>query len=138
MTSKVDFAEAQIIYSVGDDASGAYIIVSGYVDLYSKNGIRLATLGEGEIFGELGQLMSRSRSVTAKARSKCSATFIPKDILLEKFENSDTAIQGIFRAVAVRLKKSNQELETLYEKFDKLQSDNAKLHGVVAKLKRSL
>ena len=138
MTSKVDFAEAQIIYSVGDDASGAYIIVSGYVDLYSKNGIRLATLGEGEIFGELGQLMSRSRSVTAKARSKCSATFIPKDVLLEKFENSDTAIQGIFRAVAVRLKKSNQELETLYEKFDKLQSDNAKLHGVVAKLKRSL
>jgi CRP/FNR family transcriptional regulator, cyclic AMP receptor protein len=138
MTSKVDFAEAQIIYSVGDDASGAYIIVSGYVDLYSKNGIRLATLGEGEIFGELGQLMSRSRSVTAKARSKCSATFIPKDVLLEKFENSDTAIQGIFRAVAVRLKKSNQELETLYEKFDKLQSDNAKLHGEVAKLKRSL
>ena len=138
MTSKVDFAEAQIIYSVGDDASGAYIIVSGHVDLYSKNGIRLATLGEGEIFGELGQLMSRSRSVTAKARSKCSATFIPKDVLLEKFENSDTAIQGIFRAVAVRLKKSNQELETLYEKFDKLQSDNAKLHGEVAKLKRSL
>ena len=138
MTSKVDFAEAQIIYSVGDDSSGAYIIVSGYVDLYSKNGIRLATLGEGEIFGELGQLMSRSRSVTAKARSKCSATFIPKDVLLEKFENSDTAIQGIFRAVAVRLKKSNQELETLYEKFDKLQSDNAKLHGEVAKLKRSL
>ena len=89
-------------------------------------------------FLENWQLMSRSRSVTAKARSKCSATFIPKDVLLEKFENSDTAIQGIFRAVAVRLKKSNQELETLYEKCDKLQSDNAKLHGEVAKLKRSL
>ena len=110
MTFRVGFSEAEIIYSAGDDASGAYIIVSGHVDLYSQNGIRLATLGEGEIFGELGQLMSRSRSVTAKARSKCSATFIPKDILLEKFENSDAAIQGIFRAVAVRLKKSNQEL----------------------------
>ena len=138
MTFRVGFSEAEIIYSAGDDASGAYIIVTGHVDLYSQNGIRLATLGEGEIFGELGQLMSRSRSVTAKARSKCSATFIPKDILLEKFENSDAAIQGIFRAVAVRLKKSNQELESLHGKFDKLQSDNAKLHGEIARLKRVL
>ena len=138
MTFRVGFSEAEIIYSAGDDASGAYIIVSGHVDLYSQNGIRLATLGEGEIFGELGQLMSRSRSVSAKARSKCSATFIPKDILLEKFENSDAAIQGIFRAVAVRLKKSNQELESLHGKFDKLQSDNAKLHGEIARLKRVL
>ena len=138
MTFRVDFSEAEIIYAFGDDPSGAYIILSGHVDLYSQNGIRLATLGEGEIFGELGQLMSRSRSVTAKARSKCSATFIPKDILLEKFENSDVAIQGIFRAVAVRLKNSNQELEILHCKFDSLQSDTAKLHGEIARLKRTL
>ena len=138
MTFKVDFDEAQIIYTEGDDATGAYIIISGHVDLHSKTGVRLATLGQGEIFGELGQLVARSRSVTAKARSKCSTTFIPKDALVEKFGNSDAAIQGIFRAVAMRLKKSNQELETLYEKYDKLQSDNAKLHGEVARLKRVL
>lgn len=138
MTFKVDFDEAQIIYAEGDDATGAYIIISGHVDLHSKTGVRLATLGTGEIFGELGQLTSRSRSVTAKARSKCSVTFIPKDILVDKFENADAAIQGIFRAVAVRLKKSNQELETLHQKYDKLQSDNARLYGEVASLKRML
>jgi CRP-like cAMP-binding protein len=138
MTSKIDFDEAEIIYSVGDNAAGAYIIVAGYVDLHSKNGIRLATLGEGEIFGELGHLMGRSRSVTAKARSKCSVTFIPKDVLIEKFENSDAAVQGIFRAVAVRLKNSSQEIEILHEKYDNLQSDNARLHGELARLKRSL
>ena len=138
MTFKVDFAESEIIYSQGDDATGAYIIISGHVDLHSKTGVRLATLGQGEIFGELGQLMSKSRSVTAKARSKCSVTFIPKDVLLDKFENSDKAIQGIFRAVAVRLKKSNQELEVLHEKYDKIQSENARLHGEVARLKRTI
>ena len=138
MTFKVDFAEADIIYSQGDDATGAYIIISGHVDLHSKNGVRLATLGQGEIFGELGQLTSQSRSVTAKARSKCSVTFIPRDVLLDKFKNSDTAIQGIFRAVAVRLKKSNQELETLHEKYDKIQSENARLHGEIARLKSYL
>lgn len=138
MTFKVDFSETEIIYSEGDDATGAYIIISGHVDLHSKNGIRLATLGKGEIFGELGQLTFRSRSVTAKARSKCSLTFIPRDVLLDKFKNSDAAIQGIFRAVAIRLKKSNQELEILHEKYDKLQSDNVRLHGEVAKLKSYL
>lgn len=137
MTFKVDFDEAEIIYSVGDDATGAYIIVAGHVDLHSKNGIRLATLGEGEIFGELGQLMGRSRSVTAKARSKCSVTFIPKEILVEKFENSDAAMQGIFRAVAVRLKNSNQEIETLHEKYDKLLSENTRLYGELTRLKRA-
>ena len=138
MTFKVEFDEDEIIYSVGDDAVGAYIVLSGHIDLYSNSGVRLATLGQGEIFGELGQLMSRTRSVTAKARSKCSATFIPKDILLEKFANSDTAIQGIFRAVAIRLKRSNQELEALHERFNKIHRDNSRLHAEIAKLKRIL
>lgn len=138
MTFKVVFSKDEIIYSVNDDATGAYIILTGHVDLHSRNGVRLATLGQGEIFGELGQLMSRSRSVTAKARSNCSATFIPKEVLLDKFERSDAAIQGIFRAVAVRLKKSNQGLELIHEKYDRLQSENVRLHAEVARLKRVL
>ena len=40
-------------------------------NLYSKNGIRLATLGEGEIFGERGPSLDESRSVSAEASTNC-------------------------------------------------------------------
>ena len=136
MNEKIRILPDQTVFNQDDEGDTAYLVVSGSL-VVERDHKRVGNLSSGEIFGELGQLMSRSRSVTAKARSKCSATFIPKDVLLEKFDNADAAIKGIFRAVAVRLKKSNEELEILHEKCDKLHSDNAKLHGEVARLKRT-
>ena len=70
MVSRIAFEADQIIYEIGDEATGAFIILSGNVDLLSKTGVRLTTLGKDEIFGEIGQIIGKTRSVTARARTK--------------------------------------------------------------------
>ena len=137
MGKKIQFEAEEVIYEIGDPSNGAYIILRGHVDLFSKTGIRLTTLGEGEIFGEIGQIIGKSRSVTARARSKGTATFIPKEQIIEKFEKADASVKGIFRAVAVRLQHSNQDIEALYEKYETLRADNARLNTDLLRYKRS-
>ena len=78
MVSKITFEADQIIYEIGDEATGAFIILSGNVDLLSKTGVRLITLGKDEIFGEIGQILGKNRSVTARARTRVEGIFIPK------------------------------------------------------------
>lgn len=138
MGRRIHFKSNQIIYEIGDTADGAYIILNGHVDLLSKSGVRLTTLGEGEIFGEIGQIIGKNRSVTARARSKGTATFIPKELILEKFDKADAAVKGIFRAVAIRLQHSNRDIEVLNEKYEKLRNEHARLNAYLARYKRSL
>ena len=138
MAYQIKFETNEIIYDVGDVANGAYIILKGHVDLLSRSGIRLTTLGEGEIFGEIGQIIGTARSVTARARSNGAANFIPKEQIKEKFETADAAVTGIFRAVAVRLQHSNQDIETLHDKYEKLRADHARLSAELARYKRTL
>ncbi len=138
MGKKIRFEADEVIYEIGDPPTGAFIVLSGHVDLLSKTGVRLTTLGEGEIFGEIGQIIGKARSVTARARSKGSATFIPKEQIVEKFQKADAAVQGIFRAVAVRLQHSNQDIEILYEKYEALRADNARLNNDLLRYKRTL
>ena len=57
MGKKIQFETDQVIYEIGDASNGAYIILSGHVDLFSKTGVRLTTLGEGEIFSESVRLL---------------------------------------------------------------------------------
>ena len=120
MVSRLSFEADQIIYETGDEATGAFIILSGNVDLLSKTGVRLITLGKDEIFGEIGQIIGQNRSVTARARTQVEGIFIPKKQITEKFENADPVIQSIFRAVAVRLQYATKDIELLNEKYEKL------------------
>ena len=138
MGKKIRFEADEVIYEIGDPPNGAFIVLSGHVDLLSKTGVRLTTLGEGEIFGEIGQIIGKARSVTARARSKGSATFIPKEQIVEKFQKADAAVQGIFRAVAVRLQHSNKDIEILYEKYEALRADNARLNTDLLRYKRTI
>ena len=55
------------IYKVDDAPSGAYLIVSGYVYLYTSGGLKLNRLGVNEIFGDASLILKKNRTVTAIA-----------------------------------------------------------------------
>ena len=137
MVSKITFEADQIIYEIGDEATGAFIILSGNVDLLSKTGVRLITLGKDEIFGEIGQIIGQNRSVTARARTQVEGIFIPKKQITEKFENADPVIQSIFRAVAVRLQYATKDIELLNEKYENLRREYARVNSNLAQYKRA-
>ena len=59
----------EIIYEAGSLPKEAYLILEGYVNIETKDGLKLNRLGIGEIFGETSILLDLPRTVTAKVCS---------------------------------------------------------------------
>ena len=50
-------AAGDVIYQAKDDANSVFLIHTGEVDIFSHKNFHLATLKEGEMFGEIGQIL---------------------------------------------------------------------------------
>lgn len=61
----------EIVVSKGDEASEMYIINRGEVEVLDGANTVLATLHEGNFFGEIGLIMSQPRTATIRAKTKC-------------------------------------------------------------------
>ncbi|MGB3508268.1 MAG: cyclic nucleotide-binding domain-containing protein [Microcoleaceae cyanobacterium] len=66
------FPKGQIIFKENDAGDSFYIILSGSVEVISeKTGKLIATLHEGEFFGEMSLLLSAPRTATVKTFEDC-------------------------------------------------------------------
>ena len=77
------YAEGDIIITEGEKGSSLYVIVSGEVKVYTGGplgeSIFLATLGEGEFFGEVSVLTGRPRTATITASKPSELLRLDKD-----------------------------------------------------------
>ncbi len=90
---KVFFA-GQKIFKEGDTGDRAYLIQSGTVEII-KNEIPLATLGKGELFGEMALIDDQPRMASAMAQSDVSVVVISRDVFREKLAKADPFIRGL-------------------------------------------
>ena len=67
----------ETIYEAGSIPTEAYLILEGYVNIETKDGLKLNRLGMGEIFGETSILLNVPRTVTAKV---CAQKLVAKKI----------------------------------------------------------
>ena len=111
------YKAGNIIYKVKDIPQGIFIIHSGSVEVSTKGGVVLATLNEGEIFGEISEILAEFRSVTAKAKTDCSLMHIENSIIETKLQSTDPAIKGIIRALAHRLSETNRKYELIWDEL---------------------
>ena len=65
----------EVIYKAGSLPKEAYLILEGYVNLETKDGLKLNRLGIGEIFGESSILLDVPRTVTARV---CAQKLVAK------------------------------------------------------------
>ena len=71
----------ELIYDVGDASNAAFLVIQGFVYLYTSNGLLLGRVGEGEVFGETSCILQTNRSVKAIAgEHKVLATKIPHSL----------------------------------------------------------
>ena len=80
------------------------------VDIVSRQNVHLATLGEGEIFGEIGQSLKVRRTVTVIAKSSCVIRVTEDNSLTQKLADNDPAILAIMPGLALRLNASNDNI----------------------------
>ncbi|MBD2108656.1 EAL domain-containing protein [Nodosilinea sp. FACHB-13] len=90
------FAESETIFTEGSAADKAYIIESGYVEIFVGSGhdsIQLNVLGPGDIFGEMGIIDASPRSASAKALSPCRCIVVSAAQIAERIESSSPMVR---------------------------------------------
>ena len=110
----------ELIYEVGSLPKEAYLILEGYVNIETQDGLKLARLGIGEIFGESSILLDLPRTVTARVCSqKVVAKKIPKSYFA-KIKKSDVVLNALIRKTQIRLIGSNKQSNDLANEMSAL------------------
>ncbi len=106
----VSFDTGQIIFREGDAADAVYLLRSGAVEVVRESQateIRLAVLGEGELFGEISVIRGEARSTTLRALGPASAVEIPREAFLKAFPDDNPLALKVLRGLCGRLINSN-------------------------------
>jgi len=103
----------EIVYQAGDIPKEAYLILEGYVNIETKDGLKLNRVGMGEIFGETSILLDLPRTVTAKV---CTQKLVAKKIPKSYFTNlskTNVILNALIRKTQIRLMDSNKQSNEL-------------------------
>ena len=103
----------EIVYQAGDIPKEAYLILEGYVNIETKDGLKLNRIGMGEIFGETSILLDLPRTVTAKV---CTQKLVAKKIPKSYFTNlnkTNVILNALIRKTQIRLLDSNKQSNEL-------------------------
>ena len=112
-----NFSKGDNIYSIDEKSDFVYLIHSGQVGIYSRHGLELGSLGEGEIFGEVGRVIGTLRTVNARAKTDCKVFLIEWAKINEKLESADPVIGAIIRGLANRIGDANELAEKHWQEL---------------------
>ena len=108
------FNAGETVFKQGDASEFAYRIIAGSVDIVvlSQNGNekRVASLGPGEVFGEMGIISTSPRSATVTAREDTVCEVIPSELVVEILSTDPMQVIDLVRALILRLRTANRKL----------------------------
>ena len=112
-----NFSKGDSIYSIDEKSDFVYLIHSGQVGIFSRHGLELGSLGEGEIFGEVGRVIGTLRTVNARAKTDCKVFLIEWAKINEKLESADPVLGAIIRGLANRIGDANELAEKHWQEL---------------------
>lgn len=110
------YENGDAIIHQGDAGDCMYVIQEGEVEVICSqdgNPVRLAVLGQGDIFGELSLFGDNKRSATVRALGDVRVVTVDRNIFLRRVQEDLTLAFRIFQTMAARLNQMNAELSTL-------------------------
>jgi CRP-like cAMP-binding protein len=109
------YAPGQVIFRAADIGLSAYLIRSGTVEIYKKDGgldVTIALLQAGEMFGEMALFNAGRRSTYARARTACELIVIAGSKIERLIENAEPGAQALVRVLVRRMADLNDRIET--------------------------
>jgi CRP-like cAMP-binding protein len=112
-----EYAPGQDIVREGDPPTGLYLMLCGQVDVVKKavetgQEHRLATLSDGDTFGEMAILDSACRSATVRAKQAVTVARIPRDTFVSLRQRETTALGrmllNLSADLSARLRHTNE------------------------------
>jgi CRP/FNR family cyclic AMP-dependent transcriptional regulator len=106
-TDVLSFREGQEIFKEGEPGDVMYIIRQGMVQIWAGNMV-LATLRDGDIFGEMALIDNKPRSATAVALSDCKVLPVDAERFTFLVQETPYFALEVLRIMAERLRAMNQ------------------------------
>lgn len=91
-----------VLFTEGSRATNLYIIVAGSASV-ERDGRRVATLGPGDIVGELGVILGTERNATVAAETPIEWLVLDRASLREAIDDVPGLGWTLLQAVAMRL-----------------------------------
>jgi CRP-like cAMP-binding protein len=113
---RFEFKAGQRIFGEGDPADYCYQVFRGKVQIVLPSSGRaepIATIGPGEVFGEMGIIDDGPRSATAVAVEDSMCIGYTAASLLEQIERDPSTTVEIMKTLIRRLRDSNQRFSGL-------------------------
>ena len=107
-------AQNDVVFREGDDGDCAYIIDSGQVQIsVERNGedINVATLGPGEIFGEMAIISPASRSATVVALEDCRLLTIQAAQFKHRIDAMDPVMRMAIEVILTRFRNTLKQID---------------------------
>lgn len=111
----VSYDSGEMIFSEGDGASEAYLIMNGSVEVFSiseKGKFFIAKLGEGEILGEMAIITKQNRMASAIALEKTTLAVISEKSLTLALTDNLTIVRTLIDQLIQRLRDMSQRYES--------------------------
>jgi len=112
------FKKGEVIFETNEKSDELFLINSGMVEIRSREGFLLATLGEGELFGEMASIMGeRERTARAVAASTSVIDVIDASTMQRKLAEADPVLRALIRNLTNRLADANQTNEDQWQQL---------------------
>lgn len=109
----IEYKPGDRIVSQGDQATSAFMILSGKVRVFIEDGekiVELAELGEDQIFGESAILSQEPYGANVEAVDATEIYVITPESLNEMLGTTDPIIRALIQMLIARLKTTNEAL----------------------------
>lgn len=109
----VTLEAGSLIYAKGEESNAVYFVESGTVELLQSARHTMyvvAQLTEGMIFGEMGVLRSRPRSVTARAKTNIRLRRVSKAGFYNSLRSANAIAMPLLRMLCERLEGVNSRI----------------------------
>lgn len=127
---RIAIKKNKTIFSAGDVADSVYLIISGEIGIFLPTNTSEKpdfTLGENEIFGEMGVIDKSLRAGRADAITDVNLVRISQNDFNDKLAKSDLFILGLIRVLVTRLRdllKRNVPDKTIDQVVEKSNQDS--------------
>lgn len=99
------------VFTEGDAGDAAFVVEVGSIAIIKSiegTDVRLATIGAGELFGEMAILDGSPRMARAEALEESLLLVVPRGVLDAKFRKSDPFLQTLVRILVSNLRGVHQ------------------------------
>jgi CRP-like cAMP-binding protein len=110
------YSEGEIIFQEGDEGDRMYVVQAGQVKItkkYASGELTIATLGIGEIFGEMAMFDRMPRSAAAVAMGETRILGIDKKKLFQSIDRDPTLVFKLIESMSRRIRSLDEEFTRL-------------------------